>query len=126
FFENVVVPAENLLGEEGHGFKVAMSILNNGRTGLGGGCVGGMKGCIRAAVRHAKERKQFGQSIAQFGLIKEKIAQMTVNCFATESMVGMLGFFVDEDFEDFSLEAAVSKVFGTEMLWETANQALQI
>ena len=126
FFENVKVPAENLLGEEGKGFKVAMSILNSGRTGLGGGCVGAMKACIQAASRQAVERKQFGQSISEFGLVKEKITQMTVNCFATESMVSMLGYYIDSGVEDFSVEAAVSKVFSTEALWNTANEGLQI
>lgn len=125
-FDNVRVPAENLLGEEGRGFMVAMSILNNGRTGLGGGCVGAMKECIRLASKQAKERKQFGRPIADFTLIKEKIAKMTVNCFAAESVVYMVSHYIDSKMTDFSVEAAISKVFATEALWETAYEALQV
>lgn len=125
-FNNVKVPAENLLGEEGKGFKVAMSILNNGRTGLGGGCIGAMKTSIAMATKQAKERKQFGRSISEFALVKDKIAQMAVNCFATESVVYMVGHLIDSGSDDFSVEAAISKVFASEALWTVANEALQI
>lgn len=125
-FENVKVPAENLLGEEGKGFKIAMAILNNGRTGLGGGCVGGIKRCIALAAKQAKERKQFGKSISEFGLIKEKIAQMTIDCFAAESVVRMVGHYIDSGHEDYSVEAAISKVFATEAMWRAATESLQV
>ncbi len=125
-FENVVVPEANLLGEEGKGFKIAMAILNNGRTGLGGGCVGGIKKLISLASNQATERKQFGKSISEFGLIKEKITQMTVDCFAAESVVGMVGHLIDSGEKDYSLEAAISKVFCSEALWNSAYEALQI
>jgi acyl-CoA dehydrogenase family member 9 len=125
-FSDVKVPANCVLGEEGNGFKVAMAVLNNGRTGLGGGCVGGMKRCIKFASAQAKERKQFGKSISEYGLIKEKIAQMTINCFATESVVSMVGHFIDSGYEDYSVEAAISKVFASEALWTSADEALQI
>lgn len=125
-FTDVVIPKENLLGEEGKGFKVAMSILNNGRTGLGGGAIGGMKTCIALAARQASERKQFGQSIAEFGLIKKKIANMTVDCFAAESAVWMVGHYIDSQFTDYSVEAAISKVFASEAMQRAANEALQI
>ena len=69
------MPAENVLGEEGKGFKIAMAILNNGRTGLGGGAVGGMKAMLALATQQAQERKQFGRPIAEFGLVREKIAE---------------------------------------------------
>ncbi len=125
-FNNVRVPAENLIGEEGKGFKIAMSILNNGRTGLGGGAVGAIRGCIELATKQATERKQFGKSIAEFGLVQEKIAQMTVDCFAAESAVGMLANLIDSGVEDYSCEAAATKIFGSEALWRSANEALQI
>lgn len=125
-FNNVIVPKENLLGEEGKGFKIAMAVLNNGRTGLGGGCVGSMKASIKRAVKQAKERKQFNTPIANFGLIQEKIANMTVDCFATESVVSVIGNYIDSGVEDYSTEAAISKIFATEALWRTANEALQI
>jgi len=125
-FSDVRVPAANLLGPEGKGFKVAMEILNNGRTGLGGGAVGGMKTCIALATKYAKERKTFGQSIAEFGLIQEKIANMAVDCFAAESVVWMVAHYIDSGHTDYSVEAAISKVFASEAMWRTANEAMQI
>lgn len=125
-FDNVKVPAENLLGEEGKGFKIAMEILNNGRTGLGGGSVGGMKKMIQLATQQSKGRKQFGKSISEFGLIKEKISQMTVRCYVTESMVRMVGHMIDSGHPDYSVEAAMSKVYASEALWLSINDALQI
>ena len=125
-FQDVRIPAENLLGEEGKGFKVAMAILNNGRTGLGGGCVGAMKRCIALSSKQATERKQFGRSISEFPLVKDKIAQMTIQCFVTESLVSMVGYYIDSGVDDYSIEAAVSKIFASESLWQVANEALQI
>ena len=125
-FNNVHIPKENLLGEEGKGFKIAMAILNSGRTGLGGGCVGSMKRCIKLASEQSTNRKQFGVKIADFELIKSKIAQMTVDCFVTESLVTLVGFLSDSEVEDYSLEAAISKIVATENLWKTNYEALQI
>ena len=114
------------MGGEGHGFRVAMSILNNGRTGLGGGCVGAMKRLIALSVRQSTERKQFGRPISEFALIKEKIAQMAIDCFAAESVVAMVAHYIDSGVEDYSVEAAISKVFATEAVWRAADEALQI
>lgn len=125
-FADVHVPAENVLGDVGKGFKVAMAILNNGRTGLGGGAVGGMKALIRLATAQAKERKQFGQAIAEFGLVREKIAQMTIDCFAAESAVWMVAHYIDSGCEDYSVEAAMSKVFASDAIQRAAHEALQI
>jgi alkylation response protein AidB-like acyl-CoA dehydrogenase len=125
-FADVEIPAENLLGEEGKGFKMAMAILNNGRTGLSGGAVGGMKTCIALASKQAVERKQFGRSIAEFGLIKKKIAEMTVDCFAAESAVRMVSHYIDSGYTDYSVEAAISKVFASEAMFRAANESLQI
>jgi len=125
-FSDVRIPAENLLGEEGKGFKTAMAILNNGRTGLGGGAVGGMKTCIALAAKQANERKQFGRSIAEFGLIKKKIAGMAVDCFAAESAVWMVAHYIDSGHQDYSTEAAMSKVFASEAMFRVADEALQI
>ncbi len=125
-FADVRVPAENVLGPVGKGFKVAMSILNSGRTGLGGGAVGGMRSLIRLASAQAKERKQFGQAIAEFGLVREKIAQMTVDCFAAESAVWMVAHLIDGGGSDYSVEAAMSKVFASEAVQRASYEALQI
>lgn len=125
-FDNVKIPKENVLGEVGKGFKVAMKILNSGRSGLGGGCIGGMKRAIALSTAQAKSRQQFGKSIAEFGLVKQKIGHMVVECYATESIVNMVSGFVDQGSEDYAVEAAISKVFGTECLWRTLDEALQI
>jgi len=122
----VRVPAGNVLDAEGKGFKVAMAILNNGRTGLGGGAVGGMKSLIAHAAQQAKTRKQFDTPIAEFGLVREKISQMALDCFAAESAVWMVAHFIDSGVEDYSVEAAMSKVFASEALQRSAYEALQI
>ena len=125
-FADVRVPAQNVLDMEGKGFKVAMAILNNGRTGLGGGAVGGMKALLALAGNQALTRKQFDQPIAEFGLVREKISQMTVDCFAAESVVWMVAHYIDSGSEDYSVEAAISKVFASEALQRGAYEALQI
>ena len=125
-FNNVRVPKENILGEIGAGFKVAMNILNSGRTGLGGGCVGGMKFMIELSTKQAKQRKQFEQPISNFGLIKQKVGTMVVNTYAAESCVNMVAGMVDRGLKDYAVEAAISKIFATEALWTTIDEALQI
>jgi alkylation response protein AidB-like acyl-CoA dehydrogenase len=124
--EDVRVPAANVLGEVGQGFKVAMKILNAGRTGLGGGSVGGMKRLIELSARQAKERVQFGRPIAAYGTIREKLGQMVVDCYAAESVVNLVAGLADRGYEDVAVEAAISKVLSTEALWRTADEALQI
>jgi acyl-CoA dehydrogenase family protein 9 len=125
-FAEVRVPADNILDAEGKGFKVAMSILNNGRTGLGGGAVGGMKALIALAAEQAQARKQFGQPIGEFDLIREKISQMTIECFAAESVVWMVAHHIDAGLDDYSVEAAISKVYASEAIQRVAYEALQI
>jgi acyl-CoA dehydrogenase family protein 9 len=126
FLDGVRVPAANVLGEVGKGFKVAMRILNSGRSGLGGGCVGGMKRMIELATRQAKGRVQFGKPIAEYGLIKQKVGHMVVETYAAESAVAMVAGLVDQGYQDYAVEAAISKVFATETLWRTTDEALQI
>ncbi len=125
-FDDVAVPDDHVLGEPGKGFKAAMRILNAGRTGLGGGTIGGMKRLIALCTRQAKDRKQFGRSISEFGLVKQKVGEMVVDCYATESAVGLVAGLIDQGYQDYATEAAISKVFGTEALWRTADEALQI
>ncbi len=125
-FDDVLVPAENVLGEVGKGFKVAMQILNSGRTGLGGGSVGAMKHLIELATRQANERKTFGQPISSYGLIKEKVGQMVVDCYTSEAVVTMVGGLIDGGYQDYAVEAAISKVYSTECLSRSADEALQI
>ncbi|MEM6996121.1 MAG: acyl-CoA dehydrogenase family protein, partial [Myxococcota bacterium] len=120
YLDNVRVPDSNMLGPPNAGFKVAMSILNNGRTGLGGGSVGMMKRLIGLASAHAAERKQFGQPIIEYGMIKDKIGQMVIDCYVAESMVSMVAGLIDNGYEDYAIEAAISKVFASEATARTA------
>lgn len=124
--DQVRVSAANVLGDVGKGFKVAMKILNSGRTGLGGGSIGSMKSLIEMSTKQAKQRTQFDKPIAEFGLIKQKIGHMVVECYATEAVVNMVAGLVDQGYEDYAVEAAISKVFATECLWRTADEALQV
>jgi acyl-CoA dehydrogenase family protein 9 len=125
-FDNVRVPIENIIGERGKGFKIAMSVLNSGRLGLGAGCVGAIKKIIQLATDHAQQRKQFGKPIAEYGLIQEKIGRMMIDVFALESMVFLAASLMDRGIEDYSMESAICKVFGSEALVRSANEALQI
>ena len=125
-FDNVKVPIENVIGGVGQGFKVAMGVLNHGRMGLAAGCVGGAKKCIEAAVTHANERVQFQKKIGDFGMIQEKIGRMVINCYAAESMAFMTTSLIDRGDVDYSIESAAAKVFCSEMMWEVADENLQI
>jgi alkylation response protein AidB-like acyl-CoA dehydrogenase len=124
--DNVRVPNANVLGEVGQGFKVAMAILNSGRTGLGGGSVGAMKNLIKMATMQANERKTFGQQISSYGLIKKKVARMVIDCYTAEAAVTMVGGLIDGGYKEYQVEAAISKVYASEKLWRTADEALQI
>jgi acyl-CoA dehydrogenase family protein 9 len=126
YFEDVKVPKENVLGSIGGGFKVAMGILNNGRLGLAAGTIGAARQVIRLAIGHATSRRQFGRTISEFGMIKDKVARMMLECYAAESMVYMTTGLIDRGVEDYSVESAVCKVYGSEMLWRVVNESLQI
>ena len=123
---NVRVPASHVLGERGQGFKIAVEILNTGRTSLGAGCIGGSKRMIELAAAQATQRRQFHSRIADFEMIRGKFARMVVNTYALESMVYLTASLIDRGLEDYSLEGACCKVFGTESVWQTINDALQI
>ncbi|HEY1250158.1 MAG TPA: acyl-CoA dehydrogenase family protein [Thermoanaerobaculia bacterium] len=124
--ENCRVPAFNVLGERGHGFKIAVEILNTGRTSLGAGCIGGSKIMIREAAKLALQRRAFGSRIADFEMIRSKFARMVVSTYALESMVYLTAGLVDRGLDDYALEGACCKIFGTETVWNTINDALQI
>jgi alkylation response protein AidB-like acyl-CoA dehydrogenase len=126
YFDNVKVPVENVIGEEGKGFKVAMAILNHGRTGLGSGAVGGQKRILKLAIAHAAERKQFGRPIGSFGLVREKLGRMAMNCYVSESLCYLVSATIDRGGVDYSLEGAATKVFNSEALWTASDEALQI
>jgi len=85
-----------------------------------------MRALLKMATQQAKDRKQFGKSIAEFGLVREKLAQITVDCFAAESTVWMLAHYIDSGCEDYSVEAAISKIFASDAIQRAAHEALQI
>ncbi|KAK6195102.1 hypothetical protein SNE40_000594 [Patella caerulea] len=126
YFEDVKIPAENVLAGEGGGFKVAMNILNNGRFGMAAALSGTMKYCIQKSIEHASTRTQFGQKIDSFGSIQEKIARMTLLQYVTECMAYMISGNMDQGSTEFQIEAAISKVFASEAAWYCADEAIQI
>lgn len=125
-FEDVLVPADHVLGEPGQGFKIAMGILNSGRLGLAAGCVGGIKQLLASASRHAREREQFGRPLVEFELIQKKLTGMALEAYAAESMVYLATGLVDRGETDFSLESAICKVYCSEAVWRVVDEALQI
>eukprot|EP00127_Corallochytrium_limacisporum_P004948 Clim_evm22s195 gene=Clim_evmTU22s195 len=125
YFEDCKVPVENVLGEVGDGFKVAMRILNNGRFGMGAALTGTMKTCIQKAIDQANQRTQFGDKIKNYGLIQEKIAEMSTRLYATESVAYMVSGNMDKGSEDYQIEAAISKIFASENAWFVADETIQ-
>jgi len=126
YFDGVRVPSENVLGKVGGGFKVAMHILNNGRFGMAAALAGTMRGIIAKAVDHAANRTQFGEKIHNFGLIQEKLARMAMLQYVTESMAYMVSANMDQGATDFQIEAAISKIFGSEAAWKVTDECIQI
>lgn len=125
-FEAVRVPAANVLGAPGAGFKVAMAVLNNGRFGMAAAMAGTMRGLLARAVEHATNRTQFGAKIHNFGAIQEKLARMALLQYVTESMAYMVSANMDQGATEFQIEAAISKIFGSEAAWEVADECLQV
>lgn len=125
-FDNVKVPVDNVVGEVGGGFKVAMNILNNGRFGMAAALSGTMKGVISRAVDHAANRTQFGNKIYNFGAIQEKVAHMAMLQYVTESMAYMISANMDAGAADFQIEAAISKIFASEAAWIVTDECIQL
>lgn len=126
YFDNVKVPASNIIGEPGKGFKIAMNVLNTGRLSIGSGSVGGMKYILKLATAQAKGRKQFDDFIVNYGLIQEKLANMAASIYACESIVYMTTGKITQGMSDYSLESAICKVYCSEKLWDTIDKATQI
>uniref|UniRef100_A0A669D0W1 Acyl-CoA dehydrogenase family, member 9 n=1 Tax=Oreochromis niloticus TaxID=8128 RepID=A0A669D0W1_ORENI len=127
-FDNVPVPVENVIGEIGGGFKIAMNILNSGRFSMGSSCAGMIKKLIgKHSAVYATTRKQFNKSLSEFGMIQEKFAMMALNAFVMESMAYLTSGMMDRPgIPDCSLEAAMVKVFSSEGGWICVSEALQV
>lgn len=125
-FTNMPVPSENILGPIGKGLRVALTVLDFGRTTFGASCSGVARTCLQAAIEHANKRVQFKETIGEFELVKKKIAFMAANAFAMEATVAQCAAFIDRGFEDYMLETAMLKVWSTEALWTIVNDTLQI
>jgi alkylation response protein AidB-like acyl-CoA dehydrogenase len=123
---NVRVPKENLLGPLGKGLRVALTVLDFGRTTFGACCTGAAKTCLRLAVEHANTRKQFNKTLSNFDLVKKKIARMAADVYAMEAMTQVTASLIDRGLEDYMVETAMLKVFTTERLWDAVNDCFQI
>jgi alkylation response protein AidB-like acyl-CoA dehydrogenase len=146
FYENVEVPIENLLGDRGQGFEIALNILNIGRIKLCSSAIGGAKNLIEQTKEYVSERKQFGKTIGEFGAIKQKIGRMKAKTFASESLMYRAGQDIEDrgnqlifdgnstedekmgivkSTSEFAIECAIAKVHGSEVLDYVADEAIQ-
>jgi alkylation response protein AidB-like acyl-CoA dehydrogenase len=139
--DNVRVPVENVLGTIGEGHKVAFNILNLGRVKLGTRNISGARQALNQSIAYAKERRQFGRAICEFGLVKRKLAEMTVRCFVGEAMVYRTIGDVDralegidpsdgaralKTIESFAVECSINKVWTSEALAYVVDEAVQV
>jgi len=122
----VKVPKENILGPMGKGLKVALTVLDFGRTTFGACCTGAAKTCLQLATEHANTRKQFNKTLGEFHLVKKKVARIAADAYAMEAMTTITASLIDRGLEDYMVETAMLKVFTTERLWEAINDAFQI
>jgi acyl-CoA dehydrogenase family protein 9 len=125
-FENVKIPMNDLLGEIGGGFKIALEILNSGRLGLAAGSSRGTRKILDIALAYAKQREQFGRSIGSFEMIQRKFAVSAAECYAADSAWMLTSSMVDKGGVDFSLETGACKIFASELAFRASNEAMQI
>jgi butyryl-CoA dehydrogenase len=125
YFEDCKVPADNLIGEEGKGFNIALGTLDGGRIGIASQALGIARAALDRSVKYAKERKQFGKTIGSFGAIQDKIATMATNVDASRLLIHRAAKLKDEG-KPFSREAAMAKVFASQTAMDAATDCVQI
>jgi alkylation response protein AidB-like acyl-CoA dehydrogenase len=125
-FENMRVPKENILGPLGKGLKVALTVLDFGRTTFGACCTGMAITSLRLAAEHARTRVQFARPLGEFELVEKKLARMAAWTYAMQSMTAVTAGLIDRGLEDYMLETAMLKVYSTDCLWTIVNDAFQI
>ena len=125
-FHDMFVPKENVLGQLGKGLRVALTVLDFGRTTFGASCTGAAKFCVGRAAQHAATRVQFGEPIGTFEMVKDKLAYMQAGTFAIEAATYQTAALIDSGADEYMLETAMLKVFATEVLWKIINDTFQI
>lgn len=125
YFEDCRVPAENLIGKEGDGFRIAMKTLNGGRIGIAAQALGIAQAALDKSIEYAKERKQFGKPIANFGAIQSKIAVMATNIEASRLLIMKAAKLKDEH-KPYAKEAAMVKQFASQTAVDAAREAVQV
>ena len=144
FFNDVEIPVENMLGEREEGFKIALNVLNIGRIKLGAGVLGGCRGVINNSLNYSQERIQFNVPISSFGAIKQKLAKMVLQTFSCESICYRAGDDIEKKIDElqkngsslneselkaielFSVECAIAKIYGSEILDFVVDEGLQL
>ena len=125
-YENLEVPVDHVLGAVGKGFTVAVHVLNAGRLTLAAGCTSSAKALLGEMARYSEKRVQFGHPLAHFEITQRKLARFAADTYAADSMLGVLASLADNSSADFSLEAACAKVFASELIWDAADEMVQI
>ncbi|AEW96842.1 MULTISPECIES: acyl-CoA dehydrogenase family protein [Streptomycetaceae] len=125
-FHQVRVPAANRIGPEGAGLKIALTTLNTGRLSLPAMCAGAGKWCLKIAREWSAAREQWGRPIAEHEAVGAKISFIAATTFALESVLELAGLMADEDRNDIRIEAALAKLYGSEMAWRMADELVQI
>jgi len=125
-YENLQVPSDHVLGTVGHGFSVAVHVLNGGRLTLAAGCTGGTKQIAHEMAAFTEQRVQFGKPIAAFEITQRKVARTVSDIYASDAMLGELAHLASAPDGDFALEAACCKVFASDMLWRAADEMVQL